>query len=82
MTDALDPRLTHFIVADRGEWGIGETLKLAARARPYSGKSALSVNAFAYRVTVNTRINEDGQLVRPKDDPAPVLVDVKTGEPV
>lgn len=76
----LDPRLTHFIVCDRGEWGFGVTLEEAAKARPYPKK--LSTNAFAYRVAVGTRITEEGQLAYPAGGPTPVQVDIKTGEPV
>lgn len=79
---ALDPRLTHFIVADRGEWGFGVTLKEATKARPYSGKTPLSRNAVAYRVAAGAYINDMGQIAYAKGDPEPVQVDVKTGEPV
>ena len=78
----LDPSLTHFIVADRGEWGFGVTLKEAAKARPYSGQTKLSANAFAYRVAEGTYINDMGQLAYPKDCPEPVQVDVVTGVPL
>lgn len=78
----LDPRLTHFIVADRGEWGFGVTLDEAAKARPHSGKTKLSDGAFAYRVAEGTYINDMGQLAYPKECPAPVQVNIKTGLPV
>jgi hypothetical protein len=80
--NVLDPRLTHFIVADRGEWGIGATLKEASAARPHSGKTKLSSSAVAYRVCEGTRITEEGQLAYPAGGPHPVMVDVVTGDVV
>lgn len=74
-----DPR-THIIVCDGGEWGRGTTPAEAKAARPYP-RSRLSRDAFYYLVTPDTYINDHGSLVRPKDDPAPVLVDIKTGKP-
>jgi hypothetical protein len=79
---ALDKRLTHFIVCDRGEWGFGVTLNEAANARPHSCQTKLSKNAFAYRVAAGAYLNDMGQIAYPKGDPEPVLVDVKTGNPV
>ncbi|MBB5409355.1 hypothetical protein HDG34_003296 [Paraburkholderia sp. HC6.4b] len=77
-----DPRLTHFIVVDGGEWGKGTTLLAAASARPYSKDRPIGRAAQAWRVCADAHITDEGQIAYPTGQARPLRVDVRTGEPV
>lgn len=78
----IDMRLTHYIVADDGDWGIGRTLLEAKRNRPHYSNRPLGTHAIVYRCGVNTRVNEEGSLAWSNSDPSPVRINHRTGRPI
>jgi hypothetical protein len=80
-TAALDVRLTHFLVADSGQWGRGETLKAAREAMPHGSGKNLSTRALAWRCCGRTYVDDMGGLIYREDGPKPVEVDPTTGNP-
>jgi hypothetical protein len=78
----IDPRLTHYIVAENGYWGKGATLLEAKRNRPYYGNRPLGEHALVYRCSPKAHINENGALTRPMEDPDAVLINPRTGKPL
>ncbi|MBB4861536.1 hypothetical protein HNP46_000347 [Pseudomonas nitritireducens] len=78
--DGLDPSLTDYLVHDGGVWGRGKCLTIAKDNMPGRGR-ILSKTAQLWRLSANTRF-EEGRFPRPKGDPAPLMVDFKTGLPV
>lgn len=74
-TEALNPKLTHRIVCDAGQWAKGATEAEARKAFKELHSARRIPNALVYAVTPAARIDDDGRLVRPKGDPAPVLLD-------
>lgn len=64
----IDPRLTHIIICDGGQWVRANSEK-AARAEFKSQHSARSLKgAQIWAVTPNTRINEHGALCGPRSE--------------
>lgn len=65
----LDPALTHRIVVGDGHWGKGATLEEAkAKYREHRGKPLEEARGWAiWAVTPETRINEHGSFVMPKE---------------
>lgn len=68
----LDPKLTHRIICDAGQWAKGETESEARKAFKQQHSSRRIPNAIVYAVTPGAYINDMGYLVRPVGDPAPV----------
>jgi hypothetical protein len=77
----INPLLTHYMVVDAGVWGSGATLEEARSNKPYYQSAPLTASTQVYRCTPGTYINDDGGISRPRNDPAPVRVDHKTGLP-
>lgn len=73
-TERLDPALTHRIVCDAGQWAKGATEAEAREAFKKMHSSRRIPKALVYAVTPGAYINENGSIVRPKGDPAPVLL--------
>ena len=66
MATKIDPRLTHIILVDSGQWAKGKTRAEAlAKFRELHSSRALK-HAQVWAVTENMRINEFGSFAAPR----------------
>lgn len=78
---------SQYLVSWDGLWGRGESLEAAQRNRlphflPNERLPKMPNSALVWKTTPQTRINENGSIVHPKDTAAPVRLNTKTLKPM